>query len=80
MDMHDLAHFVEMSNRVQELLGNVSIKAPISTEGISEKTLVEALYWLKTCLRVLCEGDITYKRPGTGISPYIGMRLLGETM
>lgn len=82
MDIHDLIRFVEMSNRVQELLGKESIKAPISTEGISRENARRSIVLDKdlSAGHVLCEDDITYKRPGTGISPLhwdqiVGMKL-----
>jgi len=82
MDVNDLARFVEMSERVHRLLGESDYKEPIPTEELSRLNARRSIVVLEDLSKghVLTENDITYKRPGTGISPLhwdevLGMRL-----
>lgn len=79
MDIHDLSRFVEMSSRVQELLGYESVKAPISTEGIARENARRSITVMNDLPEghVISSNDITYKRPGTGISPLHWDEVLG---
>ena len=82
MDAQDLSRLVEMVTRIHDLLGNSGHKKPIPTEEISRLNARRSIV-LDCDLpvnHVLTEKDITYKRPGTGISPLhwdqvLGMRL-----
>jgi N-acetylneuraminate synthase len=82
MDVIDLSRFIEISNRTHILLGESDHKQPISTESISRQNARRSIV-VKSDLKVghiITPNDITYKRPGTGISPLywdevIGMKL-----
>ena len=83
MDVKDLTRFIEMSQRVHDLLGEDDHKHPIATEAISRKNARRSIVVINDLPagHALTEVDITYKRPGTGISPLhwdevIGMRLI----
>lgn len=71
MDVIDLARFVEMANRVHTLLGESDHKAPILTEAISRRNARRSIVLAHDVPagHVFTEKDITYKRPGTGVSP-----------
>jgi sialic acid synthase SpsE len=83
MDVFDLKKFVQLSEKVHTLLGPIKEKGPVATEEISRQNARRSIV-IKSDLSAghkLTEGDITYKRPGTGISPthwdeVIGMKLL----
>jgi sialic acid synthase SpsE len=71
MDTHDLARFISLIERVQLLKGPSDHKAPIATEDISR---LNARRSIVVSVDVpaghrLDQGDLTCKRPGTGISP-----------
>lgn len=71
MDVHDLKRFISLSEKINVLLGPEEDKAPIESEAISRENARRSIV-LKHNLaegHMLCEGDITYKRPGSGISP-----------
>jgi len=81
MDQHDLARFVALAETVHVLLGPSDHKAPIATEAISRKNARRSIVLARNVVagRELAPDDLTYKRPGTGISPLhwdevIGMR------
>ena len=71
MDQKDLKRFVEMADNIYSLLGPTSHKAPIETEEISRLNARRSLVLTRNvdAGHVLDEADVTYKRPGTGISP-----------
>jgi sialic acid synthase SpsE len=71
MDKHDLARFVAQVERIHILLGPTDQKAPIGTEAIARKNARRSIVLAQDVVagRVLESADLTYKRPGTGISP-----------
>lgn len=71
MGVADLARFVEMAKRVHALLGESDHKEPIETEVISRKNARRSIVLLNDVPagHVISAVDITYKRPGSGISP-----------
>lgn len=82
MDVKDLSRLIEMASRVHGLLGNNRHKEPIPTEQISRLNARRSIVLVRDLPAdyALTENDITYKRPGTGISPLhwdqvLGMRL-----
>ena len=79
MDISDLTRFIEMSSRVHQLLGEQDHKEPISTEAISRKNARRSIVLTKDLPvnHILTENDITYKRPGSGISPLYWDDVLG---
>ena len=71
MDGNDLARLISLIDKVDLLKGPSEIKTPIPTEDLSIKNARRSIV-LSNDLNVnhiICEEDITYKRPGTGISP-----------
>lgn len=80
MDQHDLARFVALAETVHVLLGPSDHKAPIATEAISRKNARRSIVLARDIAagRVLAPDDLTYKRPGTGISPMHWDEVLGR--
>ncbi len=71
MDRHDLARFVSLADKVHVLLGPNDHKAPIATEAISRKNARRSIVLARDVPadHKLTSDDLTYKRPGTGVSP-----------
>ncbi len=71
MDQHDLARFVSLAAKVHVLLGPSDHKAPIATEAISRKNARRSIVLARdvSAGHELTPDDLTYKRPGTGVSP-----------
>lgn len=80
MDVMDLARFIEMSHRVHELMGDSKHKEPIPTEIVSRKNARRSIVMEKDIPagHFLTESDITYKRPGSGISPLFWDEVVGR--
>jgi N-acetylneuraminate synthase len=81
MDVHDLSRFMKRMNTISDMLGEQRDKSPISTEDIARLNARRSIVVAKDLPagHVVTEADITYKRPGTGVSPLhwdevIGMR------
>ena len=71
MDQHDLARFVALAETIHTLLGQTDHKAPIATETISRKNARRSIVLARDVIagHQLTAEDLTYKRPGTGVSP-----------
>ena len=71
MDRHDLKRFLETISRVHTLLGNEKHKSAILSEEISRVNARRSIVLSRDVGlgHRLTEKDLTYKRPGTGISP-----------
>ena len=71
MDVKDLSRFVEMARRVHELLGSSDHKEPLITEMSARKNARRSIVLRKKVPvgHMLTAGDMTCKRPGSGISP-----------
>lgn len=71
MDQRDLARFVALAERIHILLGPTDLKAPIATEAIARKNARRSIVLARdvTSGQQLTAADLTYKRPGTGVSP-----------
>ncbi len=71
MDQHDLARFVALAETVHVLLGPSDHNAPIATEAISRKNARRSIVLARDVAtgQQLTAADLTYKRPGTGVSP-----------
>lgn len=71
MDVNDLTRFVSIATTVHTLLGDTEHKAPISSETLSRKNARRSIVLAKDVKagQVLSVDDLTYKRPGTGVSP-----------
>ncbi|MBI3773335.1 MAG: N-acetylneuraminate synthase family protein [Gammaproteobacteria bacterium] len=82
MDLKDLARFVDLVDRIGNLLGPSDHKAPISTEAISRLNARRSIVLTKDVPvgHRLGSGDLTYKRPGTGVSPLYWDEVLGKSV
>jgi N-acetylneuraminate synthase len=71
MDAHDLKRFISLVDKIELLQGCSEIKSPIPTEALSRKNARRSIVLTRDldADHIICEGDLTYKRPGTGISP-----------
>lgn len=71
MDKQDLARFIALTHVTHTLLGPSEHKAPISTEAIARKNARRSIVVAQDIPagKKLTAEDLTYKRPGTGISP-----------
>ena len=81
MDVHDLARFMARIGTIADMLGTDRAKAPIATEEIARLNARRSIVIARDLEEghTIVEADITYKRPGTGVSPLhwdevIGMR------
>ena len=80
MDQQDLARFVLLAEKVHVLLGASDHKAPIVTEAISRKNARRSIVLAcdVSAGQQLTAADLTYKRPGTGISPIHWDEVIGR--
>jgi len=80
MDVQDLARFVALAGRIHCLLGPVEHKAPIATEQISRRNARRSIVMARQVPagHRLEAADLTYKRPGTGVSPSHWDEVLGR--
>ena len=80
MDVVDLARFVELSDRIESLLGAAEHKAPIATEQISRLNARRSIVLARDLAagQHIVEADLTYKRPGTGVSPLHWDEVIGR--
>jgi len=81
MDVTDLRNFLKLSEKAIELMGVESHKAPILSEELSRKNARRSIVAVKAISEgeVIQESDLTYKRPGTGISPLFWNEVIGRT-
>jgi len=80
MDYHDLKRLVEQITKIKELRGPICIKAPTPFEDTAIKNARRSIV-LNTNLKVgdvIKENHLTYKRPGTGISPMNWNYIIGR--
>ncbi|MFL2507989.1 MAG: N-acetylneuraminate synthase family protein [Candidatus Pseudothioglobus sp.] len=82
MDVNDLKCFFSKLEHIDVLKGSIGEKRPISSESISRLNARRSLVISKKIEsgEILTEDNLTYKRPGNGISPLkwdnvIGMRV-----
>jgi N-acetylneuraminate synthase len=80
--VHDLTRFVALVDRIHTLLGPSAHKAPIATEAISRLNARRSIVLAKDVAagHRLEAADLTYKRPGTGLSPLHWDEVLGRTV
>jgi len=80
MDQHDLARFIALSEKTHTLLGSSEHKAPIATEALSRKNARRSIVLAQDIAagQSLSAANLTYKRPGTGISPLYWDEILGR--
>lgn len=80
MDVHDLSRYVAAIDHIQTLLGPSDHKVPIATEATSRLNARRSIVLARDVPvgRRLASEDLTYKRPGTGISPQHWDAVLGR--
>ena len=80
MDVNDLINFKKRLALIEKLMGPDINKMPISTEEISRKNARRSIVTTKRIIKgtVLTDELITYKRPGTGISPLDWDKVIGQ--
>lgn len=80
MDVSDLTQFINVNQKVRRLLGEREHKEPIETEFISRKNARRSIVVLNDlpAHHVLTAEDVTYKRPGSGISPLHWDEVIGR--
>lgn len=80
MDVNDLTRFTNLIDLVQLLRGPSDFKEPIETEVISRLNARRSIVIARDIPagHVLTENDLTYKRPGTGVSPLHWDEVLGQ--
>lgn len=81
MDEIDLSRFRAISDNIHELLGETEEKKPIETEQLSRLNARRSIVLNKDVPKnhILREIDLTYKRPGNGISPIFWDEIIGKT-
>ena len=79
MDVEDLKNFTKIIGEINVLKGNTEIKKAIETEKISRINARRSIVTRKPLPEnhILRKEDLTYKRPGTGISPKEWDKVIG---
>lgn len=79
MDVEDLKCFFSKLDDIEVLKGSIGEKRPIPSESISRLNARRSLVLSKKIKsgEILTEDNLTYKRPGTGISPLDWDKVLG---
>lgn len=80
MDVLDLSRFVSLVDQIHTLLGPTTHKAPIATEEISRLNARRSIVLARDVKKgsKLVVEDLTYKRPGTGVSPLHWDQVIGR--
>lgn len=79
MDVHDLKEFRKQLAFIETISGD-GIKKPLASEDVSRKNARRSIV-AKRAIKagsVIREEDLTYKRPGTGISPLHWDEVIGK--
>ena len=80
MDKDDLTNFVESVKNIKVLLGKNSHKKPLNSEKISRLNARRSIV-LKISMKkgqIIKKNNITYKRPGSGISTIFWDEVIGQ--
>ena len=82
MDVNDLRRFRTQSEKIQSLLGTLLHKAPIEAEAQSRRNARRSVVLKKDvpAHTKLTADMLTYKRPGTGVSPVYWDNIIGRTV
>lgn len=80
MDVTDLKRFMTHLHEVKTLLGEETVRRPLPSEQISRNNARRSIVMRRSVSRGyrLTESDLTYKRPGTGISPLHWDEVIGK--
>lgn len=82
MDSDDLKRFNNLLSLHRELFGSHGFKMPIETEQIARANARRSIVITNSLPagHILTEADLTYKRPGLGISPVFWDQILGKAL
>ncbi len=82
MDGDDLKKFVSQVNKIHSLRGELMTKMPIKTEEISIINARRSIVLSRDLMKdhIIGKEDITYKRPGSGISPIYWDSVIGKSI
>ena len=80
MDVNDLKRFIELINQIHISLGSGRYKKPIKTEEISRMNARRSIVMARDVQKghILTVKDLTYKRPGTGVSTIFWDQVIGK--
>ena len=80
MDIRDLKRFTSLIDSIHVSLGKTDFKSPIESENISRLNARRSIVIKKNIIKgeVLSDDNLTYKRPGTGISPLYWDDIIGS--
>jgi len=80
MDEFDLATFIKKMDSVRNLMGPTEQKSPILSEENSRKNARRSIVVIKNVSagQKILANDLTYKRPGSGISPLHWDQVVGS--
>lgn len=80
MDVKDLTSFTKSLKHIHELLGSSDHKKPLSTEKPARLNARRSIVLANNVVygQELTKDDLTYKRPGTGISPSFWNEVIGR--
>lgn len=80
MDSNDLKRFVALARRTHELIGDIRHKMPLVTEAVARKNARRSVVLTKrlTAGHIISEGDLTCKRPASGINPLFWDEVIGK--
>ena len=81
MDVVDLKRFTALIGEIHQLMGSTEVKSPIASEGISRQNARRSIVVNRPVRAgdVLRAEDLTYKRPGSGVSPIHWCEVVGRT-
>jgi N-acetylneuraminate synthase len=82
MDVNDLKKFTHSASLIKDLMGPKASKNYIQTEIISRENARRSIVLSRACQKgeVISESNITYKRPGSGISPILWDEVIGGVL
>jgi N-acetylneuraminate synthase len=80
MDVHDLSVFREAIRKIDLMIGDSSAKEPLESEEIARQNARRSIVLDADAARgtILTESMLTYKRPGTGVSPVYWDSVIGR--
>ena len=80
MDLDDLKRFTSLIGDVYQLLGPTDLKSPITTEDASRRHARRSIVVNQSVKagEVLTDEVLTYKRPGSGVSPIHWYEMVGR--
>lgn len=80
MDVDDLKRYISVIDDVYRLLGHTNLKSPIPTEEVSRRNARRSIVVDRPIKAgdVIEDQDLTYKRPGFGVSPIHWAEIVGR--